>query len=315
MPVEARPSCSSRIALPERIRPLYAFESHFLDLGGICLHYLDEGLGEPVLLLHGNPSWSFMYRDLIRALRTDRRVIAPDHVGCGLSSRPSEERYTYTLSRRLADLETLIDSLDLPGPLSLVLHDWGGLIGMAFAVRHPERIARIVLLNTAGFRVPDGGSLHWTIRFCRRSRIGAFLMTYFNAFARGACRLGSARGMSAAVRGGYLAPYRSVRDRLAVTRFVQDIPLQCGDPAFEIVDETERGLGRLRDRRLMICWGDRDFVFNEAFLMKWLDYFPDADVHRFSEAGHYVLEDAADDLIPLIKEFLRDGPSGSERVA
>lgn len=312
MPFEQMPTRSHRPGFLEEIRRLYPFESHFLDLDGVRLHYLDEGEGEPVLLLHGNPSWSFMYRDLIRALRDGKRAIAPDHVGCGLSDRPSEDRYQYTLGRRVADLDSLISSLHLTRPLSLVVHDWGGLIGMTWAVRHPERIDRIVVLNTAGFLVPEGSSLHWTIRFCRRSRLAAFCMSRFNAFSLAACRLGSAKGLSREVRRGYVGPYGTPRERIAVTRFVQDIPLEPGDPAYALVARTESGLDQLRDRPVLICWGERDFVFDGRFLDRWLDFFPKAEVHRFERAGHYVLEDAGAEVTALIREFLRDGPPGSE---
>ncbi len=307
MPFEKRPLHSTSPAFLKGIRDLYPFESHYFDFEGLRLHYLDEGAGDPVLLLHGNPSWSFMYRDLVGALRHECRALAPDHIGCGLSSKPGEERYSYTLVQRVADLEAFVEHLRLERRVSLVLHDWGGLIGMAWAARHPERIDRLVVLNTAGFLVPSGASLHWTIRFCRRSQLAAFFMTYFNAFSLGACRLGSAKGMSREIRQGYLGPYASARDRTAVTRFVQDIPLQRGDPAYSLVAETEDRLKQLRSRPVLICWGTRDFVFDQAFLSRWLDHFPQAEVHRFEAAGHYVLEDAATDAIPLIKEFLCGG--------
>ena len=260
-----------------------------------------------MLLLHGNPSWSFMYRDLIRALRGDCRAIALDHIGCGLSSRPKETQYSYTLEQRVRDLDAFVSALRLERPLSLVVHDWGGLIGMAWAARNPERIERLVVLNTAGFLVPEGASLHWTIRWCRRSRLASFAMTYLNAFSIGACLLGATQGMTRDVRRGYLGPYRSPRERIAVTRFVQDIPLRPGDPAYPVVVETEALLGGLASRPMLICWGERDFVFDEAFLSRWLEHFPEAEVHRFARAGHYVLEDAGDDVIPRIKEFLGAG--------
>ncbi len=116
---------------------LYPFRGHFLDLQGIRLHYLDEGRGEPVVMVHGNPTWSFYYRELVKALRDDYRVVVPDHVGCGLSDKPDDDRYDYTLDRRVADLEALLDHLGLTSDLTLVLHDWGGMIGMAYASRHP----------------------------------------------------------------------------------------------------------------------------------------------------------------------------------
>ena len=112
------------------------------DSRGLRLHYIDEGEGEPVVMLHGNPSWSFLYRNLIDSLRGSHRVIVPDHIGCGLSEKPDDSRYTYTLQSRMDDLEDLLDHLGLDRELTLVLHDWGGMIGMAYAARHPERIAR-----------------------------------------------------------------------------------------------------------------------------------------------------------------------------
>jgi pimeloyl-ACP methyl ester carboxylesterase len=123
-----------------------------LDLGGLRYHYLDEGEGEPVVMLHGNPTRSFLYRTLVEALRPSYRTIVPDHIGCGRSDKPDDARYAYTLERRVADLEALLDQLRLDAGLTLVLHDWGGMIGMTYAARHPERISRLVILG----RLPCG---------------------------------------------------------------------------------------------------------------------------------------------------------------
>ena len=136
-------------------RELYPFEGHFLDRGGLRYHYLDEGRGAPVLMLHGNPTWSFYYRDLITALRGDYRCIAPDHIGCGLSDKPGDDRYNYCLKSRVDDLEALADHLGLIERLTLVVHDWGGMIGMAWAVRRPQRLARLVGVNTAACLPPS----------------------------------------------------------------------------------------------------------------------------------------------------------------
>jgi len=127
---------------------LYPFESHWLDLDGLRYHYLDEGDGEVVVAVHGNPTWSFYYRDLVKALSDDWRVVVPDHMGCGLSDKPSDDDYDYTLSRRIDDFGALMDDLDLTD-INLVVHDWGGMIGLGWAVRNPERIKRLVILNTA----------------------------------------------------------------------------------------------------------------------------------------------------------------------
>ncbi|WP_279384383.1 alpha/beta fold hydrolase [Geotalea toluenoxydans] len=118
----------------------YPFTGNYLDLNGLAYHYLDEGSGDPVVMVHGNPSWSFYYRNLVLALRDRYRCIVPDHMGCGFSDKPDDDRYDYTLPRRVDDLERLLDHLQLSKNVTLVVHDWGGMIGMAYAVRHPERI-------------------------------------------------------------------------------------------------------------------------------------------------------------------------------
>src|SRR5262245_29952549 len=135
---------------------LYPFAGHFFDAGGVRLHYLDEGRGPPVVMLHGNPTWSFYYRTLVLRLRDRYRCVVPDHVGCGLSDKPDESRYPYTLERRVQDLTALLDHLRFDRDVTLVLHDWGGMIGSAWATRFPERVKRLVVLNTAAFPLPAG---------------------------------------------------------------------------------------------------------------------------------------------------------------
>src|SRR5947209_16449554 len=151
------------------VNALYPFTGHFLPLEGGRLHYLDEGAGHPVVMLHGNPTWSFYYRDLVQALRGSCRCVVPDHIGCGLSDRPPDGRYDYTLDRRARDLEALLDHLGLKDNLTLVLHDWGGMIGMTFASRFPERVKRLVVLNTAAFQLPPTKALPWQIGWCRNT--------------------------------------------------------------------------------------------------------------------------------------------------
>jgi haloalkane dehalogenase len=289
------------------VTDLYPFTGHFLDRDGARLHYLDEGAGEPVVMLHGNPTWSFYYRDLVRTLRTDYRVVVPDHVGCGRSDKPDDARYDYTLASRVHDLEALLDHLHMGNNLTLVLHDWGGLIGMAYTSRHPERIRRLVVLNTAAFRLPEGKRLPWSLRLCRTA-LGPLLVRGLNVFCRGALRTCCTRPLSPAVRAGYLAPYDSWDHRRAVLRFVQDIPLRPGDRAFDLLLETEKSLPRFRAVPMLICWGEKDFVFDRDFLREWTRHFPEAEVQRFPEAGHYVLEDAGAEIIPRVQRFLQSHP-------
>jgi haloalkane dehalogenase len=294
---------------PDALPPdpaLYPFAGHVLDVGhGVRLHYLDEGRGPPVVMLHGNPTWSFYYRNLVLALRDRYRCVVPDHVGCGLSDKPGEDRYDYSLARRVADLTALLDHLKLDRDVTLVLHDWGGMIGSAWATRFPERVRRLVVLNTAGFHRPKGKRFPPTLWLGRNTVLGALLIRGANLFSRAAVRwCVTRRPLPPDVRRMYLAPYDSWAHRLAVLRFVQTIPLKPGDPGYDIVTETEGRLHLLRDKPALICWGMRDFVFDEQFLNRWLEFFPHAEVHRYADAGHYVLEDAGEEVALRVEEFL-----------
>jgi cis-3-alkyl-4-acyloxetan-2-one decarboxylase len=297
----------------EPFRHLFPFESRFHDHAGVRQHYVDEGRGAPVVMLHGNPTWSFMYRALIVNLRTSYRVIAPDHVGCGLSDKPDDTRYAYTLEQRVRDMSALLESAGVTRDITLVVHDWGGLIGLTWAVRHAERVKRLVILNTAAFPIPASTRLPLSIRVCRDTALGAFFVRRFNAFSAMASHLAPQHRLAVEVRRAYTAPYDSWANRIATLRFVQDIPLGPQDPSFEVVRETAAGLESLRSRPMMICWGERDFVFDRHFLDEWIQRFPLAEVHRFPDAGHYVLEDAADRIVPLVRSFLAAHPV-EERV-
>jgi len=298
---------------------LYPFEGKYFDLGcfagakhrdrdGLRLHYLDEGQGEAVVMVHGNPTWSFYWRDLVEALRGSYRCVVPDHIGCGLSDKPGDDRYTYTLKSRVDDLEALLLSLDLPDKLTLVVHDWGGMIGLGFAARHPDRIARIVLLNTSGFLKPDDKDMPKSLSLVRNWKLGALLVRGFNAFAFGASQIGYTSKVPKAVRRAIRAPYDSWHNRIATLRFVQDIPLKPGDPAWDEASRVQESLPDFADTPSMICWGGKDFVFDEPFLRTWERIWPRAQVHRFPKAGHYVMEDAGDRIIPLVEAFLADHP-------
>lgn len=284
-------------------KPLYPFTPHWLDLNGARYHYLDEGprTGPPVVMVHGNPTWSFYYRTLIPALAPTHRVIVPDHVGCGLSDKPQE--YPYTLEQHIRNLERLVAHLGL-NDITLVMHDWGGAIGMGYATRHPATVARLVIFNTAAFFKPV---LYWPIQLARWPLLGDVALRGFNAFARSALIMGTAqrRRFTPAVRAGYLAPYDSWQNRVAILRFVRDIPMEPGHPTRRTIDEIEARLPLLRARPLLICWGARDPVFTvRDFLAEWQARFPQAEVHIFEDAGHYVVEDAHERIAPLLVKFV-----------
>lgn len=286
-----------------------------LDRDGLRLHYIDEGAGEPVVMLHGNPTWSFHYRHLIDALRDHYRVIVPDHIGCGLSDKPDDSRYEYTLASRVDDLEALLDHLGLDRDLTLVLHDWGGIIGSILAARYPDRIARLVVCNTAAFHTPAGKSFPRALSVFRDSTAGAWLVRGLNLFVRGTSWIGcKAHPMPRAVRDAYAAPYDSWANRIAIHRFVQDIPLRPGDRSYELISWVQDRLPLLGSVPMLIAWGMKDFVFDEPVLDEWVRRFPAAEVHRFPRGGHLLFEDERDTVNRLVRSFLSAHPLVREAV-
>lgn len=287
--------------LPEH---LYPFRGKTASIGGFRMHYLDEGEGRPVLMVHGNPTWSFYYREVVKALRGRRRCIVPDHIGCGLSEKPPLSAYPYRLEDRVADLGALVDSLKLDGPIDLIVHDWGGMIGLAWAARNPEKVGRIVLLNTGAFPKPSTKRMPPALAFARSTRLGGWLVLRGNAFAWMATRVTTTKPLPPEVKQGYLHPYDSPENRIATLRFVVDIPLQPADPSYALVAETATLLHGLESHPALACWGEKDWVFDHHFLRVFTEIWPQMEVHRFPDAGHYVLEDERDAVIGHIGRFL-----------
>jgi len=286
------------------VTDLYPFASHNLQFDKFRYHFLDEGEGNPLLMVHGNPTWSFYYRNLILGFKNTHRCVVPDHMGMGKSDKP--QNYPYTLSQHIDNLEKLADHLKLDD-ITLVVHDWGGAIGMGFAIRHPERIRRLVIFNTAAFLSQE---IPLSLRLCRLPGFGAIAIRGFNAFARCAVRWACVKQerMTDAVQAGYLAPYDNFSNRVANLRFVQDIPMNPDSPSYPVVKEIEEKLQLFREHPVQIIWGAQDFVFNDHFLKRWQEIYPQAEVHRMADAGHYVLEDAHEKIIPMMQNFFEHNP-------
>jgi haloalkane dehalogenase len=291
--------------------PEFPFQYQTLTLDGHGLRYLEEGPRDapPVVMLHGNPTWAFYYRRLVAALSGEYRVIVPDHMGMGMSDRPPEGKYDYSLKRRIEDVGQLLAHLKIDREVTLVLHDWGGMIGMGYAADHVSRIGRIVLFNTGAFHLPPDKQMPWQLNLARNRLLGPLLVRGLNAFSRGAVKnCVVRRPLSAEVRRAYLAPYDSWAHRRAVHRFVLDIPLKPDDAGYEQVSHIENALPAFRNTPTLICWGMRDFVFDHHFLEQWEQHLPQAEIHRYEDAGHFVLEDAAGEIAPLVQDFLARHP-------
>jgi len=295
-------SASRASQLPPDIRLEYPFASNtLLLLNGAVMHYVDEGRGPVVVMLHGNPTWSFYYRNLVKQLtEAGFRCIVPDHIGCGLSDKPKD--YNYTLKQRIEDVEGLIDHLGIQ-QFSLVLHDWGGAIGCGLAGRRPNALQKLVLLNTGAFL-----SKHIPLRIAaiKVPVFGEFVIRALNGFAGPAATMAVKVPLKPAVKRGLLWPYRSWADRVAVWNFVKDIPLRESHRSYETLTEVEAGLAKLADKPIQLVWGAKDFCFSMHFHERFKAFFPKAESVVYPTHGHYILEDGGSEVWQKIRVFLQD---------
>lgn len=281
-------------------RGLYPFRSHFFETGSGRLHYVDEGQGETLLFVHGNPTWSFYWRNLIGPLRDNYRCLAVDHLGCGLSDKPQD--YDYCLERHTRNLAALVEHLDAR-QVTLLAHDWGGAIGLGAVLAAPHRFARLVLFNTGAFPPPF---VPWRIAACRLPGLGTVALRGLNLFARAALRMAVEHHerMTPDVRAGLLAPYDSWAHRIAIQRFVADIPFSKRHRTWQVLAHLEERLPALNGLPSALIWGMRDWCFRPNCLERIHQSLTGAERHEFPDAGHYVIEDAHERIVPLLRSFL-----------
>lgn len=280
----------------------FPFESRFFDQDGIRQHYVDEGSGNPIVMVHGNPTWSFYYRHLLAAFRDHHRVIAVDHIGCGLSDKP--QNYRYRLHQHIDNLKRIVTNLQVENG-TLVVHDWGGPIGLGMFFHLMHRFDRIVLLNTGAF-IPQ--QIPLKLRMARWPVFGALAIRGLNLFCKNALSTAvvDPGSLSDVARQGLLAPYDSWRNRVAVHRFVQDIPLSEGHPSYGALKLIQDGLPRLQEVPVKMIWGMQDWVFTGQVLDEMHKRIPHAQVHRIDRAGHYVLEEAPQEVTEHIRSFINE---------
>ena len=276
----------------------YPFDSHWVQIDGHVMHYIDEGTGPVLLMVHGNPTWSFAWRQLVRDLSANYRVIAIDHVGCGFSEKPQAD--VYPLEQHISRLVAFVECLDLQS-VTLFAHDWGGAIGMGCAGRLPERFQRFVLMNTGAFRSTE---IPLRISLCRIPLLGTLGMQGFNLFSLAALKMASEKPLSRAAKRGLIAPYNSWSNRRAVREFVHDIPLHEKHRSYEPLKSVEDGLAQFVDHPMLLIWGMKDWCFTPNFYDEFCRRFPKAVRHPIAEAGHYVFEDAHEELLAAAREFL-----------
>jgi haloalkane dehalogenase len=282
----------------------FPFRSKFHAVEGVKLAYVDQGRGEPVVLLHGNPTWGYLYRKFIPPLARTNRVIVPDHMGFGRSDKPLDPA-RYRLARHIANLESLLLKQNIRNA-TLVMQDWGGPIGLGFAVRHPDRIKRLVIMNTWAWVIPAGTRIHGLLEQFRQPGVGEALVQGLNLFVEGFLPAGihKKERVTAGLMRAYRAPFPEWNSRVGILAFPRDIVVGDDHPSAPAMHEIAQKLPSLKVPVLLI-WAMKDPAFPKAMIGLWQKIYPHAQLHTLENAGHYLQEDEPEQIVGLIKEFLK----------
>ena len=279
---------------------LYPFESRcFATPSGHRMHFVDEGEGDSIVFVHGNPTWSFEFRHLIRELRSEFRCVAPDHIGFGLSSRSDrrEDHHPESHANRFAALLNHLDLRDL----TLFMTDWGGPIGLDFARKHPDRVRRIVIANTWCWPVAD--DLHFkSFSYLMSSWIGQYLMKRHNIFVNKV--MPKAVGDRNVLTPEIMAHYRDAQSSPDARSASAALP-GCIVGASEWLGSIWRGRAAFAARPALIIWGIRDIAFRRKELDRWTAELSDFELHEFEDCGHFLAEEAPERLVATLRAFMR----------
>ena len=291
----------------ETFEGTFPFAPHYHTIDGVDIHFVDEGGGEPVVMVHGDPTWGYLYRNFIPILSQRRRCVVPDQMGMGKSANP-QERSLYRLQQHRANLEALLLHLDLHD-ITLVLHDWGGPVGLGVATRHPERIKRLVLMNTWAFAPWPGGPFPRLLELIRSERGEAFVLQkngYLEPALRGTTY--HSEQLTETVMEAYRAPFPTPESRLALLCWSRDIPVQETDVSYAEMKRIEQGLSQFSSIPILLVWGMKDPVLSASVLHHWQQLYPHAVTHEIEDASHFLQEDAPERIVRWIEAFLEAHP-------
>jgi haloalkane dehalogenase len=294
----------------------YPFTPNYLTVKGLRLHYVDEKPkgnpnAEPIVMLHGNPTWSYLYRNFVPPLlEAGYRCIVPDHMGYGKSEK-TIDRGEYLLKKKIEYFTDVMDQLDLRD-ITLVMQDWGGGIGLGYAVEHADRIKRLILMSTWAFVFPEDvpdETIPPLLAMCRKPEVGETMLLAYNVFIEGFLPLAIVRKekITPQLMAAYRAPFPDYNSRVP-TMAIQDVPLRTDQPSYPTMKAIQEKLGTLNVPTCII-WGEDDHIFPpDAVLPIWQGIYPHGEVHMVPRAGHFLQEDAPEEICETIKDFMKRNP-------
>ena len=283
----------------------WLYRPRFFEHECVRLHYVDEGEGEPIVMLHGNPTWGYLYRNFIPPLSESNRCVVPDYMGFGKSDKPLDQ--PYTLARHIENFSALMLDLDLRD-VTLVMQDWGGPIGLGFGVEHPERIKRLVILNSWAFRIPEGSSLAPLLELFRQPHVGEAMVQGLNLFVEGFLPAGIYhKERLEEFMPAYRAPFPDWNSRIGTLAFPRDIPVGDEHPSTATMGRIQDNLGKLNVPTTII-WALQDPAIPPPLIDAWKGVYPHAEEHRIETASHFLQEDEPEQIVGLILDFLKRNP-------
>lgn len=291
----------------ETFRGTFPFTPRYREVNGFRMHYVDEGRGEPIVLMHGDPTWGYLYRYFIPPFSSNMRCIVPDCIGMGKSESPADVG-PLRLRDHVSNLESLLLSLDLR-ELTLMLHDWGGPVGLGYAIRHPDRIKRLILMNTWAFARWPGDTLPRLLTLIRSKRGEKFVLEkngYLETVISDIAQ--TSRGNPESLKEAYHAPFPTPDSRRPLLWWTRDISVDEGDSSFEEFHRIENSLTSFREVPILLLWGMKDQVVPPSVLLRWQNIYPGAETHMLADAGHFLQEDAPYELIELVSRFIDKHP-------
>jgi len=282
----------------ETFKGTFPYKAHYQEINGFQMHYVDEGNGEPIVMFHGMPTWAYLYRNFIKVLSKNNRVIVPDQMGFGKSDVPQDK--PYVLKQHLDNTTKLLLHLDLHD-ITLVVQDWGGPIGIGFGVHNPDRIKRLVIMNTS-IGVMKEGAKPWYQPFVEKGIYESFISNIKGIIKGG---IYNKNVIDESMLNAYSAPFPDKESLIGAFAWPKDIPVGDSHLSAETMRSIWQNLDALKNKKKILIWGMKDPIFPVKTISWWQKIYPGIKIFEIENGSHFLQEDAPHEIISIIQDFIK----------